>query len=59
MRNTDRVYLNMTRDLYSLGGVLERKFRLLRVSYTAFMVGFVAGVLLLLVGYGLTGAATL
>ena len=59
MRNTDQVYLNMTRDIYSLGGVLERKFRLLKISYTAFMVGLVAGVLLLLAAYGLTGAAIL
>jgi hypothetical protein len=58
MRDTDRIYHNMAQDIYSLGTVLERKFRLLRVSYTAFMVGLVAGVLLLLVTYGFTGTAT-
>jgi hypothetical protein len=57
MRQTDGIYLNMARDIYSLGHVLERKFRLLRISYTAFMVGLVAGVLLLLVNYVLTGIA--
>jgi hypothetical protein len=55
MREPDRIYLNMARDIFSLGSVLDRKFRLLRVSYTAFMVGLVAGVLLLLVSYVLTG----
>jgi len=51
MRNTDRVYLNMSRDIYALGNVLERKFRLLRVSYTVFMIGLVAGVTLLIGTY--------
>lgn len=55
MRNTDRVYLNMSRDIYALGHVLERKFRLLRVSYTVFMIGLVAGVGLLLATYVVTG----
>jgi hypothetical protein len=55
MKDTDRVYLNMIRDIYSLGGILERKFRLLRVSYTVFMVGLVAGVLLFILTYGMVG----
>ena len=55
MRDTDLVYLNMIRDIYNLGGVLERKFRLLRVSYTAFMIGLVEEVMLILVAYVVTG----
>jgi hypothetical protein len=47
--DTDRLYGNMIRDIYSLGGVLERKFRLLRTSYTVFMIGLVLGVGLFLV----------
>ncbi len=42
--NTDQLYVNMTRDIYSLGQVLSRKFRLLRHAYNIFMVGLVAGV---------------
>ena len=49
LQDTDRLYGNMIRDIYSLGGVLERKFRLLRTSYTVFMIGLVAGVGLFLV----------
>ena len=41
MREPDRIYYNMTRDIYGLGKVLHRKFRLLRVSYTVFMIGLV------------------
>lgn len=46
--DTDRLYVNMIRDIYSLGGVLAKKFKLLRVSYTLFMFGLVTGVLLFL-----------
>jgi uncharacterized membrane protein YciS (DUF1049 family) len=41
----------MTRDIYALGVVLDRKFRLLRLAYTVFMVGLAIGVLLYLVVY--------
>jgi hypothetical protein len=41
--NPDILYANMIRDIYSLGGVLARKFRLLRISYTVFMAGLVIG----------------
>ncbi|NBC19148.1 MAG: hypothetical protein GVY18_17735 [Bacteroidetes bacterium] len=46
VKNTDRLYRNMMRDIYSLGQVLQRKFRLLRVSYTLFMIGLILGVVL-------------
>ena len=43
--DTDQLYVNMTKDIYSLGKVLSLKFRLLRVAYNTFMVGLIAGVL--------------
>ncbi|MGI9628527.1 MAG: Pycsar system effector family protein [Longimicrobiales bacterium] len=46
LQNTDQLYVNMMRDLYSLGGVLQRKFTLLRTSYTIFMWALMAGVTL-------------
>ncbi len=48
LKETDQVYTNMILDLYGLGTVLERKFDLLRRSYTIFMVGLVLTVLLFL-----------
>ncbi|MDX1418977.1 MAG: DUF5706 domain-containing protein [Rubricoccaceae bacterium] len=39
------VYDNMVMDIYGLGLVLQKKYRLLRVAYTVFMVGLVVGVL--------------
>lgn len=44
--NTEQLYVNMMRDLYSLGGVLNRKFALLRTSYTIFMWALMVGVTL-------------
>lgn len=44
---SDRKYLynSLTRDLYFLGLVLERKYRLLRITYYLFMIGTILTVL--------------
>jgi hypothetical protein len=39
------VYETMIRNLYGLGSVLKKKFHLLKLAYTAFMVALVLGVL--------------
>ncbi len=44
MMTPEHLYINMVRDLYGLGQVLKKKFRLLRVSYTVFMFTLVVGV---------------
>ncbi|RYU80243.1 Pycsar system effector family protein [Hymenobacter persicinus] len=41
MREKDALYTNMVTDIYYLGDVLTRKYRLLRISYTIFMVGLI------------------
>ena len=41
MRQKDTLYTNMVTDVYYLGEVLDRKYRLLRVSYGIFMVGLI------------------
>ncbi len=41
MRHKDGLYTNMMTDVYYLGEVLDRKYRLLRTSYTIFMVGLI------------------
>lgn len=45
MRDKDALYNNMITDIYYLGVVLERKYKILRISYTIFMVGLVLTVL--------------
>ncbi|GAC1373026.1 MAG: hypothetical protein NVSMB30_14610 [Hymenobacter sp.] len=41
MRQKEAIYTNMITDVYYLGEVLARKYTLLRVSYTIFMVGLI------------------
>jgi HD superfamily phosphodiesterase len=45
MKDKDYLYGTMIKDLYYLGVVLERKYRLLRVAYNLFMIGIIITVL--------------
>jgi len=45
MNDSEFLYGSMTRDIYYQGKVLGRKYKLLRISYTVFMFGFVLAVL--------------
>ncbi|MHA6246403.1 Pycsar system effector family protein [Pontibacter sp. CAU 1760] len=45
MRDKKSLYNNMITDIYYLGDVLSRKYKILRISYTIFMVGLVLTVL--------------
>lgn len=45
MKDGDFLYNSMIKDIYYLGAVLAKKYKLLRWSYTVFMYGFVAAVL--------------
>ncbi|MFT5697666.1 MAG: hypothetical protein ACI8ZB_000514 [Desulforhopalus sp.] len=49
MSNNERIYQNMTWQLYLLGIAANRKFRLLKISYTSFLVGLTVSTLMLLV----------
>jgi len=45
MKDGDYLYSSLTRDIYFLGKVLGRKYKLLRIAYTTFMIGFVLAIL--------------
>ncbi|WP_419213130.1 Pycsar system effector family protein [Maribacter sp. X9] len=45
IKDKEYIYSSLTKDLYFLGLVLERKYRLLRWTYTIFMVGMVLSVI--------------
>lgn len=45
------VYDSLTKDLYLLGGVLNRKYRILRITYNIFMTGIILSVLSFIVTY--------
>lgn len=45
LKDADYLYGSMIKDIYFLGAVLGKKYRLLRMSYTIFMFGFVVSIL--------------
>ncbi|TLP75715.1 Pycsar system effector family protein [Maribacter sp. ACAM166] len=45
IKDKDYIYSSLTKDLYFLGIVLERKYRILRWTYTIFMIGMVLSVI--------------
>jgi predicted metal-dependent HD superfamily phosphohydrolase len=51
LRDGAVLYSNMAKDIYHLGHVLDKKYRLLIFSYNVFMLGFVATVVSFLVVY--------
>ena len=55
----DRLYDAMASDLYGLGQVLQKKYRLLWISYTVFMIGLILTVTLLLILFFTAGQGTM
>lgn len=47
----DYVYDSLSKDLYLLGGVLNRKYRLLRITYNIFMTGIILAAVSFIVTY--------
>jgi len=45
VKDKDYIYKALTKDLYFLGKVLERKYRLLRITYTVFMIGIIVSLI--------------
>jgi predicted metal-dependent HD superfamily phosphohydrolase len=45
MKDKDYLYSSMTKDLYFLGKVLDRKYKILRITYTIFIIGIIISVL--------------
>lgn len=45
MKDADYLYGSLIKDIYFNGKVLARKYRLLRISYSIFMFGFVASII--------------
>ena len=44
MQDKDYLYGSLTKDLYFLGLVLNRKYKILRLTYTVFMIGIILSV---------------
>ena len=44
MKDKEYLYSSMTKDLYFLGKVLDRKYNILRITYTVFIIGILISV---------------
>ena len=51
MQDRDYLYGSLTKDLYFLGLVLNRKYKILRITYTVFMIGIIVSVLTFAVAF--------
>ncbi len=51
MKDRDYLYKSLMKDLYFLGKVLEKKYRLLRIAYTIFMVGIIVSVIAFVIAF--------
>lgn len=45
MKDTEYIYLSLIKDIYQMGHVLGRKYKLIRLAYNVFMTGLIASVL--------------
>jgi len=55
MQDKDYLYSSLTKDLYFLGKVLDRKYRILRLTYTIFMIGIVVSVVAFAIAFKQAG----
>jgi len=51
MKDEDHVYSTLIKNQYSLGKILSKKFRLVRMAYNIFMVGIIITVIVFLLNY--------
>jgi len=51
MSDKDHIYSSLTKDLYFLGLVLNRKYSILRLTYTVFMIGIIVTVIAFAVSF--------
>lgn len=56
MKDKEYLYNSMIKDLYFLGVVLEKKYRLLRVAYNFFMIGIILSVIAFVIAFRTVGA---
>ena len=56
MQDRDYLYGSLTKDLYFLGLVLNRKYSLLRLTYTVFMIGIIISVIAFAVAFKIQGS---
>lgn len=56
INDKDYLYNSLTKDLYFLGKVLDKKYRILRITYTIFMIGIIISVIAFALAYHFYGS---
>lgn len=51
MKDRDYLYNSMIKDLYYLGIVLDKKYKLLRITYNIFMIGIIVSVIAFILAF--------
>ena len=55
MKDKDYLYSSMTKDLYFLGVVLHKKYKILRLTYAIFVIGIIVSVITFAISFKLFG----
>ena len=55
LEDKEYIYSSLTKDLYFLGLVLSRKYKILRLTYSIFMAGIIISVIAFSVSFYLYG----
>jgi predicted metal-dependent HD superfamily phosphohydrolase len=55
MQDRDYLYSSMKKDLYFLGLVLDKKYKILRLTYSVFMVGIIVSVISFAIAFKTSG----
>ncbi|MAU17415.1 MAG: phosphohydrolase [Muricauda sp.] len=55
IKDKDYVYSSLTKDLYYLGVVLNRKYKILRITYNIFMLGIIVSVIAFVIAFRFFG----
>jgi predicted metal-dependent HD superfamily phosphohydrolase len=56
MKDRDYLYSSMKKDLYFLGLVLDKKYKILRLTYSVFMVGIIVSVIAFAIAFKYSGS---
>jgi hypothetical protein len=55
LKDKEYMYSSMTKDLYFLGLVLQRKYKILRITYTLFMTGIIVSLIAFAIAFKTAG----
>jgi hypothetical protein len=51
MKDEEHLYSTLIKNQYSLGKILSKKFRLVKIAYNVFMIGIIITVVVFLLNY--------